>query len=482
MPECDLIIHNAMLLDGLGGPAVTGGVAVRGDRIAAIGKLEGWRGGEAIDAKGQCLAPGFIDVHTHHDQAVLEDPGVPFVVSQGVTSVIVGNCGISLAPLDGPASLPEPLALLGQSDVYRYPTFAAYFDALEQARPAVNVGVLAGHGVMRTRVMDDVARPATAPEIAQMCALLDEALAAGVLGLSTGLAYPVATHAPTAEVVSIARRLAAYPGARYVTHMRDERDGVAQSVAETLEIGRDAGVPVVISHHKCIGCANFGRSGETLAMIDAALREQDVALDQYPYDASSTVLLPQKVKDADRILIAQSSPHPEAQGRYLDDIAAEMGCDPEEAARRLMPGVAIYFQMSEDDIARIMTHPRVMIGSDGIPGPNAHPRLWGAFPRVLRRYVREKGVLSLPEAVRRMTSLPAQVFGLARRGRLQGGFYADLVLFDPETIADRADYVSPALPSEGVAEVFVNGRPVLSGDPGRRAGAGRILRRSQSSA
>jgi N-acyl-D-amino-acid deacylase len=415
-------------------------------------------------------------VHTHHDQAALDQPDLPFVVTQGVTSIIVGNCGISLAPLDGPPALPEPLALLGGSEVYRFDSFAAYFAALEKAQPAVNVGVLAGHGVMRTRVMEDVARPATTPEIGAMCALLDEALEAGVLGLSTGLAYPVATHAPTAEITALARRLAAHPGARYVTHMRDERDAVAQSVAETLQIGREAGVPVVISHHKCIGRANFGHSRETLAMIDTALRTQDVAMDQYPYDASSTVLLPQKVKDADRILIAASTPQPAAAGRYLDEIAAEMGCDAEEAARRLMPGVAIYFQMSEEDITRIIRHPRVMIGSDGIPGPNAHPRLWGAFPRVLGRYVREQAVLSLPEAVRRMTSLPAQVFGLARRGRLQEGFFADLVIFDPEQITDRADYANPALPSEGITEVFVNGRPILSGNAGPRAG--QILRRA----
>ncbi len=477
MRDCDLIVNNAQVFDGLGGPAIYGGVAVKGGRIVAVGNLAGWRAEDTIDAAGHCLAPGFIDVHTHHDRAALEQPDLPFAVTQGVTSIIVGNCGISLAPLDGPTNLPEPLALLGSRDAYRFATFAQYFAALENARPAVNVGVLAGHGVMRTRAMDDTARAADPEEVATICELLDEALEAGVLGLSTGLAYPVARHAPTDEVIAITRRLAAYPGARYVTHMRNERDEVAEGVAEALEIGRAAGVPIVISHHKCIGQANFGRSKNTLAMVDAALCGQDVALDQYPYDASSTVLLPELVGHAKRVLIAVSDSMPEAKGRYLDEISAEMGCDIREAASRLAPGVAIYFQMSEDDICRIMAHPRVMIGSDGIPGPNAHPRLWGSFPRVLGRYVREQQVIPLHEAIRRMTSLPAQVFGLARRGRLQTGFYADLVLFNAETVIDRANYVEPNIPSEGIMEVIVNGCRTLPGTQKTTARAGMILRR-----
>lgn len=477
MPKCDLIIRNAQLLDGMGTPAVAGGVAVRDGRIAAVGDIADWQADDVIDAGGQCLAPGFIDVHTHHDRAALDQPELPFMVTQGVTTIIVGNCGISLAPLDNPANLPEPLALLGGREAYRFPTFAAYFDALERARPAVNVAVLAGHGVLRTRAMDDTSQAADPAQIDAICALLDEALEAGVLGLSTGLAYPVARNAPTSEVIAIARRLAAHPGARYVTHMRNERDAVVEAVAETLQIGREAGVPVVISHHKCIGQQNFGRSEQTLAMIDAALREQDVAMDQYPYDASSTVLLPEMVGHARRVLVAQSQAMPEARGRYLDELAEDMGVDIQQAARRLAPGVAIYFQMSEEDIRRIMAHPRVMIGSDGIPGPNAHPRLWGAFPRVLGRYVREQGVLTLPEAVRRMTSLPAQVFGLARRGRLQTGYHGDLVLFDPDTVADLATYEQVDIPSAGISEVIVNGQRTLSTKAATRAGS--VLRRGQ---
>ncbi|UXX82564.1 N-acyl-D-amino-acid deacylase family protein [Roseovarius pelagicus] len=478
MPTCDLVIKNATLLDGLGSAPVSGGVAVEAGRIVAVGAVDDWIGEQIINAEGACLAPGFIDVHTHYDQAILDQPDLPFAITQGVTSIIVGNCGISLAPLDRPRDLPAPLSLLGAKENYQYPSFTEYFEKLVQARPALNIGVLAGHGTLRTRVMADTDRAADETEIEQICVLLDEALEAGVLGLSTGLAYPVARNAPTQEVIAIASRLAAFPGARYVTHMRNERDEVVEAVEETLKIGREAGVPVVLSHHKCIGRQNFGRSHDTLALIDLALKEQDVAMDQYPYDASSTVLIPEMVGHADRVLIAVSETMPEMAGRDLSDVAAEMGCDIQEAARRLAPGVGVYFQMSEEDIERIMAHPRVMIGSDGIPGPNAHPRLWGSFPRVLGRYVREKRVLSLPEAVRRMTSLPAQVFGLARRGRLQTGFQADLVLFDPDKVIDRASYVAPTKPSEGILDVFVNGEHSLHNGQSLKTRAGQVLRRA----
>lgn len=459
---CDLILDNARILDGLGSAPSPGGVAITGDRIVAAGDMSGLDARRRIDLDGLCLAPGFIDTHTHDDRAVLDQGDMTPRITQGVTTVMVGNCGISLAPCRNPERLTPPMQLLGSEADYRYASFAEYRRAVEAAEPAVNVAALAGHGTMRAMVMKDVEKPADAGEIDEIRRLLREALEAGVFGLSTGLAYPVARAAPTGEIVAIARELAAFPGARYVTHMRDERDEVVQSVQETLRIGAEAGVPVVVSHHKCIGKSNHGRSVQTLALIDAALGKQDVALDVYPYIASSTVLLPELTRHAERIIILDSENHPELNGRDLDDVADAMGCDRETAAARVAPAVGAYFQMSEQDLTRIMRHPRSMIASDGIPGKNAHPRLWGTFPRVLGRYVREEGTLSLPEAVRKMTSLPAQVFGLARRGRIQAGFHADLTAFDPDTVLDMATFEEPELPSRGVAHVFVNGVAVVT--------------------
>lgn len=479
MPQntCDLLLANAEIHDGLGRPPVRGGVAIGDGHILAVGDVSDWHARETRDLGGLCLAPGFIDVHTHDDRAVLDDSGMEPKITQGVTSVIVGNCGISLAPYKNPPRLVPPLGLLGDPQDYRFDSFAAYGQAVDAANVAVNVAALAGHGTLRAMSMEDTEAPASQAEIEKMRALLREALEAGVLGLSTGLAYPVARLAPTDEIVTLSRELAAFPGALYVTHMRDERDKVEEAVGETIDIGRQAGVPVVISHHKCIGRHNYGRSQRTLSMIDKALRHQDIAMDVYPYEASSTVLLPELTRHAERILVINSRSHPEFNGKELSHAAEQMGCDEEEAARRLAPAMGVYFQMSPEDIRRIMTHPRTMIGSDGIPGPQSHPRLWGTFPRVLGRYVREDNVLPLEEAIRKMTSLPAQVFGIARRGRLQSGFAADLVAFDREEVLDLADYDTPDRPSAGIAHVFVNGTAVLEDGKVTGARGGRFLRR-----
>lgn len=477
---CDTLLTDALLFDGLGGEPFRGGLAVREGRIAAVGDVSGWSAPETINLDGLCLAPGFIDVHTHDDLAVLNDSAMEPKVTQGVTTVIVGNCGISLAPYENPAELVPPLGLLGTADDYRFGSFEAYRAAVDAAHVAVNVAALAGHGTLRAMVMEDTDAPAGEAELEAMRNLLGEALEAGVLGLSTGLAYPVARHAPTAEVVGLSQELAAHPGALYVTHMRDERDKVEEAVWETISIGREAGVPVVISHHKCIGRHNYGRSVKTLSMIDNALRHQDIAMDVYPYEASSTVLLPELTRHADRILVIDSGAHPEFNGMELAKVAEAMDCDQAEAARRLAPARGIYFQMSPEDINRIMRHPRTMIGSDGIPGPMAHPRLWGTFPRVLGRYVREERVLPLEEAVRKMTSLPAQIFGLARRGRLQAGFHADLVAFNAETVLDLADYDTPDRPSVGIEHVFVNGKAVLAHGAVTGARGGRFVARGEA--
>src|SRR3546814_146507 len=306
-------------------------------------------------------------------------------VSQGVTTVVVGNCGVSLAPFVATVRPPPPLDLLGV-DWFRFPTFAAYLDEVESKPAAANAVFLIGHQTRRVREMDDLDRPATGAEIERMKAHVTEALRAGATGFSTGLFYPPARAATTDEVVAVTEAVRPF-GGLYATHMRDEGAGLEQSVEETLEIGRRADVPVVISHHKASGTPNHGKVAKTLLRIAEAAKQQRVSLDVYPYAASSTVLLPARLADASRVIVTWSEKMPEVAGRDLDDIAAEHGVDKYEMANRLVPAGAIYFTMAEDDVQRVLRFTGAMIGSDGLPhDPEPHPRLWGTFTRVLGHY------------------------------------------------------------------------------------------------
>jgi N-acyl-D-amino-acid deacylase len=312
-----------------------------------------------------------------------------------------------------------------------------------------------------------------------MRALLTDCLEQGSLGLSTGLFYPPARAASTQEVIEIAEPLRAHQGI-YVTHMRNEADRVIESLEESLEIGHAAGVPVVISHHKCMGHRNFGRSTETLALLRRARARQPVALDVYPYTAGSSVLHVDLVSMASKTLLTWCDPHPEYVGRDLSEVAAELGCTPIEAVARIEPAGAVYFFMDEADIVRIMRSPEAMIGSDGMPADqHPHPRLWGTFPRVLGRYVREQNVLPLPEAVHRMTGLAAQRFGLRDRGTVEVGKYADLCVFDPDTILDAATFEQPTRPAVGIHYVFVNGQMALEQGVPTASRAGKVLTRNR---
>jgi len=475
---CDLLIQRASLYDGSGTPPIVGDLAVTGDKIAVIGDLRSWHARETIDAHGLALAPGFIDVHTHDDRALLiGDMGNK--TSQGVTSVVVGNCGVSLAPLTLRAAPPPPLDLIGAQADFKYPSFADYMAALDRQPPAVNAACLVGHSTLRVGVMDRLDRPATADEIASMRAKLQEALDAGAIGLSTGLDYQPAEKAPTAEVQALAELLKP-AGAIHTTHMRNEGDHVIEAMDEAFAIGRSADVPVVISHFKVHGKANFGRSAETLAKFDAQRTRQPLALDAYPYSASSTVLKSQEIGEAPKVMVTWSVPHPEATGRMLDAIAAEWGCSLADAAKKLQPAGAVYFAMDEADVRRILSYPHTMIGSDGLPhDAHPHPRLWGSFPRVLGHYARELGLFAMEEAVRRMTSLPAERFGLTARGRLKQNYAADLVLFDPNSVKDRATFEDPKQVSAGIVAVWVNGKTVWRDGRATSARPGRALRRQQ---
>jgi len=468
---CDFVIEGGLVIDGTGAPARRADVAVAGDRIAAVGDVGGFEVGFRIDARGRAVAPGFIDVHTHDDRALLSSPDMAPKVSQGVTTVVTGNCGISLAPL-AHRDPPPPLNLLGGREWYRFASTDAYRRALESGPPAVNVVMLTGHSTLRAAVMDRLDRPATASEIERMGALLEAALAAGASGLSLGLDYPTARAAPTEELVALARRLPAHGGILTV-HLRSEGERLVEALEEALEVGRVAEVPVLVSHHKAAGRANWGKTRETLARIAEARARQRVDVDVYPYTASSTVLLPELAAASERVLIAWSEPHPELAGETLERVQWRWGTSLEAAIERLQPAGAIYHQMHEDDVRRVLAFPGALIGSDGLPHDRfPHPRLWGTFPRVLARYVREAGLLTLEEAVHRMTGAAARVFGLRHRGVVEPGACADLMLFSPESVLDRADFERPERPAAGIDLVIVGGEVVWrAGEPtGARPG------------
>jgi N-acyl-D-amino-acid deacylase len=474
----DLIFRGATIVDGTGAARFAGDIAVNGDRIAAVGDLGGMAAAREVDCAGAVLAPGFIDVHTHDDHALLMRDAMIPKLTQGVTTVVTGNCCCSLAPITPERPLPPPLDLLGAAEDFRFPGFGSYIDALDRDGTPVNAAPMVGHTTLRAATMTDLGRPASDREIAAMQALVRECVESGATGLSTGLFYPPACEAPPEEVAALLEALAG-TGALYATHMRDEGDHIVDSLEESFDTAAGAGVSLVVSHHKCTGPDNFGRSRETLAMFDRARARNPVALDVYPYAASSTVLLDGYMAKAERIMITWSEPHPDISGRYLDEIAAEWGCDEAEAFQQLKPGGAIYFVMDEEDVQRILSYPHSMVGSDGLPHDrHPHPRLWGTFARVLGHYARDVGLFSLETAVHKMTGLSAERFGLADRGVIREGAYADLTLFDPATIIDRATFENPAQPAAGIEMVMVNGEPVL--DAGRPTGArpGRALRRA----
>jgi N-acyl-D-aspartate/D-glutamate deacylase len=480
MELCETLIKDASVLDGSGADSEMLDIAIRAGRICAIGTKLQVRAESVVDAQGLVLSPGFIDTHTHDDIELIRNPGMLAKVSQGVTTVIVGNCGISASPVQLRSGLPDPMNLLGDSTEFVYPTFAAYLAAIETTGPAVNVGALVGHTALRNNHMEQLDRAASADEISAMRGQLSDALDDGALGLSSGLAYLSANAAPTEEVLEVARPLTS-SGGLYVTHMRSESAEVLDAMKEAFVIGRERKVAVVISHLKCAGIDNWGRGNEVLGALIEAQKTQPAACDCYPYAAGSSTLDVRQVDPRIEITVTWSTPHPEMGGRSLGAIADEWNLTQLEAARRLQPAGAIYHSISEEDLRRILAHPATMIGSDGLPcDPRPHPRLWGTFPRVLGHFCRNEMLFSLPEAIRKMTGMPAQRFGFADRGLIREGFCADLVLFDPKTIIDTATFFEPVQTAVGIECVWVNGVLTYNheGPTGRRAG--QFLKRART--
>lgn len=473
----DYLFRNVTVIDGSGGAEYRADVAIQGDRIAEIAPAIDAEARYEIDGAGRVLAPGFIDVHTHDDINVIRMPEYLPKISQGITTVIVGNCGISAATATMKGSVPDPMNLLGDVEHFIYPTVAAYAEAVEEARPAINVGTLIGHTALRNNHMDDLFRTATAEEISGMRAQLKLALQQGALGLSTGLAYATAFHASTEEVMALAEELAAEKGI-YTTHLRSEFEPILDALDEAFRIGRHGKVPVVVSHHKCAGAKNWGRTVETLKLFDKVRQQQDVSCDCYPYSASSSTLDMKQITDEFDIIITWSEPHPEVAGQSLKQIANGWSMSLHEAGKLLMPAGAIYYNMDERDVRRVLSYPVTMVGSDGLPNdPMPHPRLWGAFPRVLGHYSRDEKLFPLTVAVHKMTGMSAARFQLPQRGLVKRGYYADLVMFDPETVRDVASFSDPQRPAAGIEAVMVNGVMSYGRDKQVIGRAGRFLRR-----
>tara|TARA_R110002167_G_scaffold50595_7_gene147322 strand:- start:1093 stop:2565 length:1473 start_codon:yes stop_codon:yes gene_type:complete len=471
----DTIIYQAEVFDGLGNAAQQMDVAINGECIVAMGDLSALHATHKIPANGLCLAPGFIDVHTHDDLELLRNPDMAAKITQGVTTVITGNCGISAVPATLKTDAPDPMNLLGAKSEFTFPRMRDYIKAFNIQKANVNVAVLVGHTTLRNNVMDNLLCAASLDEISAMQLQLDKAITEGALGLSTGLAYRNANCAPADEIKAFGSILQKHD-ALYTTHLRTEFDGVLDAMDEAFAMEKLFGIKVIISHLKCAGKNNWGRAAELLAKFTAQGEHSKCSCDVYPYAASSSTLDLNQVTDDFDIFITWSESHPEIAGRLLADIAAQWELSLLDAAKKLQPAGAVYHGLNEDDVKAILTFDRTMIGSDGLPcDPHPHPRLWGSFPRVLGRYCREQGIFSLATAIHKMTGLSAANYRLKNRGVIKPGNFADLVLFNADEIIDNATFVDSALPSSGIRRVWTNGQPTLIDSQILPARSGRFL-------
>ncbi len=503
--EYDYLIKGARIVDGSGAPWFKGDAAIKGDKIVAVDfKLDEKKASKVINAEGLYLVPGFIDIHSHARGGLSLDPAMENVIRQGVTTVIEGNDGSSPLPL------------------------SAYFAELEKLPLGANIGFFVGHGSVRDSVMGWENRKAMPEEIEKMKKIVEDAMKEGAFGLSTGLIYPPGSFGDTDEIIELAKVASKYGGI-YITHMRNESNKIMEAIEEAIRIGKEAKIPAQITHHKIVGRANWGMSLKTLLRIERAREEEgvDITPDQYPYTATHTgitVLIPgwtmeggndsllkrlndpklrEQIKqgiienmksdrgsgDPANIQIGSCRWKPEYQGKTLAQILRERGVEPnfENSAELVIEivknggAMAIYHSLNEDDLQRIMRFPWTMHASDGgVAKPGVgfpHPRTYGTFPRVIARYVRNLGLLTLEEAIRKMTSLPAWRLKIFNRGMIRTGYYADIVVFDYEKFEDKATFENPHQYAEGVVYLWVNG--VLTIEDGKLTGkaGGRVIKR-----
>lgn len=495
----DLIIRNATVYDGSGSPGITADIAIDGDRISAVGKISE-PAKETLDATGLAVAPGFIDVHSHDDFQVLTEPDVTHNVLQGITTVIVGNCGFGAAPSD---AAQVQMKAIQEVDASFEPWrgYGGYLETVDKNPPSLNVAALVGHHTVRRAAMGGVEKRApSADELSAMRKMVAEGMEAGAVGLSTGLVYEPGRYSETAEVVALAEEVAARSGI-YVSHMRNEGDGLLDAVRDTIGIGRSAGCGVEISHHKAVGASNWGKVTQSLELIEAAQANGlDVTADQYPYTARSTMLFAlvqngtfgsgsggaMGRSSPDEVLLCSVPGAPSLEGRTLQSFVEEWDLPGEDAANRILAEhgnevLVAAFGMDEGDVRMVMAHSSTMIGTDGLDrGSKPHPRAWGTYPRILGKYVREEGIISLEDAIWKMSGFPAKKFSLKDRGTIRPGAFADVVIFDPQKVIDRATFEDPRNGPEGMPHVIVNGEFVVRDNKHTHTRSGRALRRAIS--
>lgn len=509
----DLIIRNGRLADGTGGPIVPADLAIEGGRIVAIGALDGGEARETIDARGQVVAPGFIDMHSHADRTLPVLPTSDSLVRQGITTVVVGQCGASPVPLL-PESRETVIARASSDDLplpwERWDTFGSYLSYLREEGISINAVPLVGQGMIREGVMGYTANPPTPDQLARMADQVIQAMDEGAIGLSTGLIYPVSSYASTEEIIELVRPVGAR-GGYYFSHIRNEGDELFEALAEAIRIGEETGAVVQIAHFKAAGRDNWHKAEKALAMVDRArARGVNVSADMYPYTAGSSSLksvLPEwaqeggveatlerladadtrarmsasmqgegffRIVEWDRVLISSSPRNRAYEGRTVADLAEAVGVGAHQWVFDALIETGLQMSMvsfisHEPNLDVQLRRPWMMIGTDAagaaVSGPlsvgKPHPRTYGTFARVLGRFCREKGVLSLEEALYRMTGLAARKLGWSDRGTLAKGLAADVVVFDPQTVRDVATYQEPHQYAVGISHVIVNGRVVV---------------------
>lgn len=519
--DFEIVIKNGKIIDGTGNPWYHGDVGINGDIIVEMDR--NLKGGKTIEAKGHIVAPGFIDIHSHSDMPILIDPMAQSKIRQGVTTEVIGQCGGSGAPMY--ESYREYRKTFNRNMVpedfeFDWTTMSSYMERLERQGTAVNIAPVVGHGTVRANVLGYENREPTDSELEAMRGHVRDALEDGAWGMSTGLIYPPSVYGKQPEITELAKVVAEYDGV-YFSHIRGEGETLLEAITEACEIGLDSGTPVQIAHFKASGVKNWGKTKESLALVEKYRgMGVDVTFDQYPYIASSTgltALLPHwaheggatkmlealkdpvrlaKIKEDlrlnyswDKILVTSAKNNPQYNGKNIQAIAEMMNLDPFDAYVKLLilentQVPSVMFGMHEDDVRRVMQSPYGMVGSDGSAvSPTGiwentvpHPRLYGTFPRVIGHYVRE-GVIPLQEAVRKMTGAPAQKLGFKDRGLLREGYKADITVFNPDTVNDDATFTNPQQYPTGIPYVMVNGKLVVSGGEHTGVLPGRALRK-----